>query len=501
MANLAAEKLLLACFARHPDTFYSHQSFLTDDDFLGTPHKIIFQSMKRLYLDQAIERLSKMKIISAAKEIGCDNFMSITKDGKVIDEILAEHPSSEECLLHLQAVKKETIKRAYLEASDEVRQYISTTTDPAMKMVDSIEQKLIDVSKRLNNDDAQIISLGQDAETIITDLANNPGHLGWDLGFPVWQSKIGQVRNGSITFIVGTAKSGKSQLGMRNGLYVAHKHRAPVLLVDTELKKRDQIVRLVGMMAGVPYEILETGFWRLEDDKWQSMNLKPELIVALTEYRRRMNDPILWQKARGLPFSYLEASGMGVEEVIPKLRRWVMTTAKPDKTSKFPQCLIVYDYIKLATFDELRGGKIAEWQLHGLNMAAMHDFVNHWNLPMIALGQTNNTIGYDIKMVAGAKRIIDNVSSVSLIHRKDSEQKAMDPNGNYFIMPLVTRFGAGMEKGHINIAFNPEIGDFAELGLSAVDFREEQKKRLEKWKEDKGKSHSRRKKGDDEDFE
>lgn len=497
MANLAAEKLLLASFVRHPNTFFMLQSYLSEDDFMGMAHKVTFQAMKRLYLDQGMERISKMKIVSAAKEIGCDNFMSMSKDGKMIDDILAETPSEEEATQHFQAVKRETIKRAYLSTTDEVRNYVNTTTDPAMKIVDSIEQKLVDVSKQLNNDDAQIVSLGQDAESIITDLASNPGHLGWDLGFPVWQNKIGQVRNGSIVFVVGTAKSGKSQFGMRNALHVAHKHRAPVLLIDTELKKRDQIVRLVGMMAGVPYEILETGFWRLEDDKWQSMNLKPELITALTEYRRRMNDPILWSKAKALPFSYLEASGMGVEEVVPKMRRWAMTIAKPDKTAKFPQCLIVYDYIKLATFDELRGGKIQEWQLHGLNMAAMHDFVNKWNLPMIALGQTNNTIGYDIKMVAGAKRIVDNVSSVTLLHRKDDDQKAMDGNGNYFLMPLVTRYGAGLHKGHINVSFNPEIGEFTELGLSGIDYRDEQKKRLEEWKQNQQKS--RRKKSDDDD--
>lgn len=498
MANLAAEKLLLASFVRHPNTFFAFQSYLTEDDFMSVGHKMSFQAMRKLYLDKAVERLSKMKIISEAKELGFDNFMSVTKDGKILDEIFSETPNEAEAPIHFQAVKKETIKRAYVGITDEIRGYVNTTTDPAVKMVDNIEQKLVDISKQLNNNDAQIVSLGQDAESVITDLANNPGHLGWDLGFPVWQNKVGQIRNGSITFVVGTAKSGKSQFGMRNALHVAHKHRGPVLLIDTELKKRDQIVRLVGMMAGVPYEILETGFWRLQDDQWTAMNLKPELITALTEYRKRMNDPILWSKARALPFAYLEASGMGVEEVIPKIRRWVMTVAKPDKAAKFPQCLAVYDYIKLATFDELRGGKIQEWQLHGLNVAALHDFVNKWNIPMIALGQTNRNVGYDINMVAGAKRIIDNVSSVSLLHRKDDDQRSMDGNGNYFIMPLVTRYGAGLHKGHINISFNPEIGDFTELGLSQIDYREEQRKRLEEWKSNNQKSR-RRKKDDDDD--
>lgn len=488
MSNIAAEKLLLASFVRHPTAFFTFQGFLSDEDFLATPHKYIFACMKALYIDKGIDRLSKMKLISQAKELGIENFAAATKDYKVVDEILTETPSEAEANEHLKSVKRETIKRAYLETLESGRNYITTTTDPTTRMVESVEQSLIDVSKRLNNDDAQLINLGLSAESIIMDLAKDPGHLGWDLGLPVWQTKIGGIRNGSITFIAGTAKSGKSQFGMRNALYVANKFRAPVLLIDSELKKRDQTVRLVGMMAGVPYDVLETGFWNLSDDELLKKGVKVEALVAMSEYRRRMKEPLLWEKARSLPFSYLECSGMGVEEVIPKIRRWLMTTVKPKKDSKFPQCLAVYDYIKLSTFDELRGGKIAEWQLHGLNVAAMHDLVNHFNFPMIALGQTNNNMGYDMKCVAGAKRIIDNVSSVSLIQRKSNDEKAMDPNGNYFLMPLVTRYGAGMQRGHVNLSFNPEVGDFVELGISHIDFREEQQKRLEEWKKENKKS-------------
>lgn len=487
MANIAAEKLLLSCFFRYPQTFFNYSIYLSEDDFMSAGHKYIFQSAKSLYLDDNVERLSKLKIISKAKSLGFENFMSVTKDGQILDAIIGENIPENESIIHFQTVKRETIKYKYIEAAEDVRQYVNSTTDPTSKIIDNVEQKLMAVSTLLNNNDSSIINIGENAKEVIETLSCNPGHLGWNLGFPIWQYKIGHIRNGSITLLVAPPKQGKSQFGLRSALTVAMQYGAPVLLVDTELKKKDQVVRLVGMLAGIPYEILETGFWKLDEDGLKTNNIPENRWPEFAEYKRRMSDPILWEKVNNLPFDYLEASGLGVEQVLPKLRRWVMTKAKPSKDAKFPQCLIVYDYIKLATLDELRGGKIAEWQLHGLNVAALHDFVNHWNIPMLLFGQTNRDMNYTTDCVAGAKRIIDNVSSITLLKRKNEQERGFDPSGNYFLMPLETRYGPGMHRGHINLIFNPEIGDFKEIGLSNIDFVEENRRRLEEWKKKKRK--------------
>jgi replicative DNA helicase len=490
MSNQAAEKLLLSSFVRYPQTFFNFVNYLSEDDFMSLGHKYIFQALKSLYLEDASERVSKLKLISKAKSLGFDNFMAITKDGQTIDGILAENLPEEECITYFQVVKRETIKRKYIDVADDVKGYINNTTDSAVKIIDSVEQRLIDVSRELNTSDAAIIPIGEHAQETIMSFSENPGHLGWDLGFPVWQHKIGQIRNGSITFVVAPPKQGKSQFGLKNALTVAFKFRCPVLLVDTELKKKDQIVRLIGMLANVPYEILETGFWKLSPDELKARNIPESRWAEFAEYKKRMEDPVLWEKVSKMPISYLEASGLGVEEVLPKLRRWILTQAKPSKDAKFPQCLIVYDYIKLATLDELRGGKLAEWQLHGLNVAALHDFVNKWNVPMLLFGQTNREMNYSTDCVAGAKRIIDNVSSISLLKRKDEDEKAMDPNGNYFLMPLETRYGAGMHNGgHINISFNPGMGDFSEIGISTLDFKAEKLRRLNEWKNKRRRDH------------
>ena len=496
MGNPSAEKLLLSCFVRHPTTFFNLSSYLSEEDFISMGHKYIFQCIKSLYVDDGLEKVSKLKIISKAKSLGFENFMTVTKDGAAIDAILTENVPESECTTHFQVVKRETIRQTYAEVADDLKGYVGNTQDSATQIVDNVEQKLFNVSTLLNSNDSKMTNIGASAEEIIGTFTANPGLHGWDLGFPVWQNRIGQVRNGSITFVVASAKQGKSQFALRSALTVAMKYSAPVLLIDTELKKKDQTVRMVGMLAGVPYEIIETGFWNLDEDGLRAQNIPENRWADFAEYKRRMNDPVFWQKVKSLKLDYLEASGLGVEQVIPKMRRWIMTNAKPSKTAIFPECLIVYDYVKLATLDELRGGKLQEYQLHGLNMATLHDFVNQANVPMLAFGQTNRSLEYSTDCVAGAKRIIDNVSSMTLMKRKTAEEKSLDPTGSHFLMPLETRYGAGMHSGHINLAFSTDLGEFHELGVSSIDFREEKRRRLE---EDRYERKSRRKKNDDDD--
>lgn len=290
---------------------------------------------------------------------------------------------------------------------------------------------------------------------------------------------------------------GKSQFGLRAALTVAHKLNLPVLLVDSELSEADQKIRLVGMLAKVPYNIIETGYWKLTRDELKIRNINDEDIDRILDYSKRLRDDRLWEIAEKLPIDYMQISGMSVQEVIPHMRRWLLTKVKPNKDSKFPECLIVYDYIKLANVDELHGGKIAEYQVHGLNVAGLHDFCKDYNIPILTFGQTNREIDDNFNCVAGSKRIVENVDSISLIKKKTEEEKSMDPTGSHLMRVWAGRHGSGTDSSHINVEANLEYGEFTELNLSTVNFAEVKAKKLEDWKKKrKGKS-----KDDEEDEE
>ena len=196
------------------------------------------------------------------------------------------------------------------------------------------------------------------------------------------------------------------------------------------------------------------------------------MIEQVLEYGKRMKDPAFREMVNRLPIDYQSIYGMGIPEVVPHMRRWILTKVKPNSESKFPQCLIVYDYIKLATVNELKGGKLAEWQVHGLNVAALHDFCNKYHIPILAFGQTNRELDTDFNCVAGAKRIVENVTSISLLKAKTENEYALDPNGTHLIRVFAARYGRATPNSYINFHVNLECGEFEERELGTVNFAE-----------------------------
>lgn len=483
--NVAAERLLISCFIRHPDTFFQSYSYLTIEDFTAISCQAIYKCLSSLYIDKQTTNVSKLKVVAEAKSIGIENFLSLTKDGSILDEILQHNVDQQEFAKLFSDVKKCSLIRNYGTATDAIKAYLKETNDSPDKIIEQVEEKILAQSNLLDNNKNAIISLSEKAQQIVEDLANDPGNLGIDIGMPIWQHKIGQIRNGTITFMAATAKSGKSQIGLRAALKVAHKMHLPTLLIDTELNSRDQSVRLVGMFAGVPYNIIETGLWKMDATQLKAEGVSDEDIIRILDYGKRMKDPELWEKVKKLPVDYLSASGLSVEQIIPKMRQWILSKVKPNRDTKDVQCLIVYDYIKLSSLDEIQNGKIAEWQMHGLNVAALHDFAKQYNIPIFAFGQTNREIDDNWNCIAGGKRIIENVGSISLLKAKNEEEKMLDPTGDHLIRVFGARYGPATPNGHININFRKECGHVEELEYKIINYFQEKQKRLQAYKKQK----------------
>lgn len=500
MSNVAAESLLLACFVKYPDSFFEVADYMTEDDFEQAGHQMIFLALKSLYLEKEADGVSKVKIIAEAKTLGFENFKASTTEYKLLDQILSHVVTVADTARYFQEVKRLSIIRQYEHEFAEQRKYLRDTNDPLTIIIGKVEQSVFEVPNILDQGHHGIVNLGTEAEKVIMELAESPGQVGLDVGLPVWQNRIGQIRNAGCTFIAATAKSGKSQLGMRIGLNVAQKQQLPVLYCDSELSKPEQVVRLVGMMAGVPYNVLETGYWKLSSEELKEEGIQEEEIPKYVEYKKRMMNREFWDRVARLPIDYMSIAGMPMEDALPRMRRWVLTRVKPNRDAKFPECLIIYDYMKLATFDELRGGKLGEYQVHGFNAMNIHEFCKRYNVPAVVFGQTNRELDTDFNCIAGAKRIVDNMTSVTLLKRKSEEEMGFDPIGDHLFRVFCARFGPATPVGHININFDKSRGSIEELGYSSVNFAAKKAEKLQAWKDKRSRKSRDHDEDDDDDI-
>lgn len=497
MSNVAAEKIFLAGVIARPAKLFDYLDYLTEEDFGHAATKMTFEAVRSLVLNKEANSITKSKLVAEAKALGHQNYLSATRDGQWIDEILKEKVEEQELTEHFLEIKRQTLKDNYVRAFEDTRNYLTTTSDPLSVMIGKVEDAVISQVNTLDRGENAPVQLTKDIWAFIDGLASDPGHLGIDLGYPLWQDRIGQFRNGSVTFVVATAKAGKSQFALRAALNAARKG-IPVWLGDSELNRNDQMIRLVALMARVPFQFIETGFWSMTAEQLKANGVTDEQQIShIMECGRRLRDPELRERVERLPITYQSISSMDVPAVIPHLRRWILKDVKPDRTTKNAQCLVVYDYIKLATITDLKANKnIAEWQMHGINVAMLHDTMKRYNIPCLAFGQTNNEVDEGIKCVAGGKRISENVTSISYLKRKSDDERAFDGNGSHYIRVFVTRYGAGTTTGHINYDADLSCGDFREIGISTVNFNEERQKRLDEFK--KGRD-AKKKDDDDED--
>ena len=468
MANIASEKVFLAGVIKFPDKLFEYVEYLDEDDFQNSATRMTFEALRSLVLEKEATKVTKSKLVSEAKALGHQNYLAATKNGEWIDELLSEEVDENEIDGFFLEVKRQSLKSQYVDAFVEMRDYLSATDDPLSIMIGKVENAIVSKVNIIDKGEHAIEDMREGFQEFINSVADDPGHMGLDLGYPIWQERIGQIRNGSFTFLVGTTGSGKSQFGMRAAITAARKG-LPVLYLDSELNKKDQWIRMAAMIAKIPSEYIETGVWRMTERELIEHGIDDsQTRKEIMAHGRKLKEPRLWEAVDRMPIFYQSISGLSVPDVLPHMRRWLLTHVKPDRETRVPQCLIVYDYIKLSMTNEISRGILQEWQQNGLHIAQLHDFINKYNVPLLGFGQTNNELISGIKAVAGGKRISENVDSVSYLKRKTDAERANDGSGTHMMENFKSRFGKGLWGSYINYNADLSCGFFEELEIGNV---------------------------------
>jgi len=465
MSNVAAEFGLLAGLCTNPDVYFNIQQHLSVDDFTDKAHKQFFIVLQRLLLNSTDSlSVTQAALLAEASALGLKDFFADCRDGELIEACLDLESSSKDTMRAFAQVKRESVKAGYKGTLKQLTKYLDETGDATNEIINKVDTSLIEVSNRLQGVvDDEIIHLPSRAREIIQDLADHPGEMGVDIGFPTWQRAIGSIRPGSVTFIAATAKAGKSQIGARAAVELS-KH-IPVLYCDSELNETAQSVRAVGMFKEVNYEILETGYWKAERQKILSDGYDATFALSCQMAKDVLEDQTSWDEFDSRQIFYKKMTGMTARDMIPFLRRWVLQNVGIDKQSRKVRCLIVWDYIKLARVDEVAKMGVGAHDVLGDTCMALHDFAEEFNLPILAFGQTNRQMDKDLNMIAGAKKIVELVDSISLWHKKDAEDLTRSPQGTHELHVLASRYGKGVST-HINVDADLGIGKFKELGVA-----------------------------------
>jgi replicative DNA helicase len=447
--SIGAERAVLSIIMRNPDLYFTVSDLISESDFTVTGNGRIFTAIKSI-LTRGLKEMSTIDrylIFAEAERMNMEDFFHHTLNGDLVEALEKTPHNKEHFLGFVSTLKQSTIKRALINTFDELKDQVANYSGASIELRNLVEERVLGAVGNLDSDKGDTVALGDDFEDVINSYADNPS-IGVDIGFPRWQKDIGKIKNGSMTGVFARAKAGKSQLAMWAAFQAAIKRGIPVLYLDTELQAREQQMRLCGMMSKIDYELIESG-------KWKSNPTMVETIKSAFAEIKKSNK-----------LFYKNIAGQSVQYVIPAIRKFVQQQCGGPIVGNDPKCLVIYDYIKLMSSDDI--DRVQEHQLLGLLTSSLHDCVAKLNIPMIVLGQLNRD-GFKVDSelaVAGADRIVHNLDSFTILRKKKPEEIEEDGKmrGNALLKVCIARHGAGHDDPYewINLHFDKGAGQFRE---------------------------------------
>lgn len=308
-----------------------------------------------------------------------------------------------------------------------------------------VEKRLFNLSSSLIHDSA-IHPIGYGVDDYIEELINNPKDIaGVPTGFQRWDKAIGGgLRPGSINVIGARAKCGKSFLALNMATNISQAG-IPVLYLDTELTRKQQLDRQLALLSGVKIELVETGAFVKSPQMHEAIKKAAEITKSLFDYESVTSDDI--------------------SKMLSLIRRWLITKVGFNTNGKAKTCVIIYDFIKVDNSD-VAWHKTNEYQNLGHMMSELVNFAKQYDIPFLVMSQLNRDAidkEASANQIAGSDRIAWFCSSFSIMAKKTEKDIKEDSftNGNRKIIPILMRFGKGL-------AFNDYINIQAELEIAKM---------------------------------
>lgn len=419
------------------DALIDVSDIISTESFVDQKNQIFFKILTSIIADNKV--VDVPTIYSYSKGFGLESF--VDKNAAYLNELIQEKTELKNIRQHAKSLMKlHLIRRASIkhkQAYEELQKLTGNeTVDEILSVSESPILDLMDESF----DEQKPKQIAEDWEAYLDSKINSSRDM---MGMPTPFSKFntvigGGLRSGGVTLIAARPKTGKSSVGKEIGLHLAQKG-IPVLFVDTEMIKDEQLDRCIAGMTGISLTDVENGGYRGDEKE-------------INKVKKALN------KLKEIPFYHKEVYGKPFEEILSVIRRWILKDVGFNEDGKIKDCLVIYDYFKLMSDEKLE--KMQEYQALGFQVSQLTDFCKEYQFPCLSFVQINrdgiNKESSDI--IAQSDRLLWLCLSVSIFKRKTEEEMADSGEyGNMKLIPLESRFGPGLEPGdYINLFFDKD---------------------------------------------
>ena len=394
-------------------------------------------------VEEGIQKFDSNIIYSAIRDDGIRETIDKVGGRRYIDTLLVSNVIPDNLKTYIKQVK-ECDKRRRLCALAEALKKECIEEDDITLLMEDAQKKIFELTE--DNSNTEVKKVGDSLIERLKERTDNPSTvLGLCTGWEKFDKITKGLRPNDLIVAIAPSKTGKSfflaniakQLSLLDGL--------PGLYIDTEMETEEQENRMLAMLAKVPIDEIETGFFSRDTEFGKG----EDKIKRVMESAKRMEESKLF---------HIYMPQFTIEGVSATIRKYYIK----EKIE-----YAIFDYIKLPTSDVSNLNNSKEYERLGYFTTCLKDMAGICGIPIITAGQTNradlDTTDPDASNIGGSYRILQMATKVLFLRNKtDNELMAEGySKGNYKVHIKYQRHGSSDEK--LDFQFDRPIGSLYEI--------------------------------------
>ena len=251
--SVEAEQSVLGSILLDKEAMISVSETLVPEDFYKEAHKVIYESLLKLYNSQ-----SEIDLITLTDELRDQGYLDDIGGIAYITSLSTVVPTTSNIKYYVNIVKEKYISRQLISAANDI---INLGYDGSAKVeyvLENAEKKIFDISQeRATNDFQPINQVISEALSMLEKLYEEKNDVtGLTTGFRDLNKKINGLQRSDLLLIAARPAMGKTAL----------KGDASVAVFSLEMSKEQLVQRMIASQSTVELKKIKTG--TLADNDW-----------------------------------------------------------------------------------------------------------------------------------------------------------------------------------------------------------------------------------------
>ena len=261
--SVEAEQSVLGSILLDKEAMISVSETLVPEDFYKEAHKVIYESMLKLYNSQ-----SEIDLITLTDELRDQGYLDDIGGIAYITSLSTVVPTTSNIKYYVNIVKEKSISRQLISAANDI---INLGYDGSAKVeyvLENAEKKIFDISQeRATNDFQPINQVISEELSMLEKLYEEKNDVtGLTTGFRDLNKKINGLQRSDLLLIAARPAMGKTAFALNLVQNAALKGDASVAVFSLEMSKEQLVQRMIASQSTVELKKIKTG--TLADNDW-----------------------------------------------------------------------------------------------------------------------------------------------------------------------------------------------------------------------------------------